>query len=87
MEYAVKLSIYRGIIRYLLETTNYTLKNIAELSGALIDHIRSIYCENHLPYDFTAEEGLVRLYLTVLTLSSKPSRPSRYFIEINKIID
>ena len=38
-----KLQIYQGIIQYLLDSTDYDLKNIAVLSNASIKMIRTIY--------------------------------------------
>ena len=55
-----KLQIYQGIIEYLLESTNYNLKNIAELSNSSIEHIRSIPCQNMVPTDFFSESQLVK---------------------------
>ena len=84
---SIKLQIYKGIIQYLLESTNYNLKNIAELSNSRIEHIRSIYSQNIVPTDFLSESQLVRLYQIILDIHPKKSRRSKYVVEINQIVD
>lgn len=64
-----KVQIYNGMIEYLLESTNYTLKNIADLSNTSIKNIRLIYCESVLPTNFTSEIQLVRLYQMILDIN------------------
>lgn len=68
MKDSSKLQIYRGIIQYLLESTNYTLKNIADLSGASIVNIRSIYLDNHIPSTFTSELALIKVFLVIFQI-------------------
>lgn len=87
MENYSKLQIYRGIIQYLLDSTNYSLKNIAELSSSSVEHIRSIHCQNILPVNFFSESHLVKLYQIVLDIHPKKNRQSRYIVEINQIVD
>ena len=82
-----KLQIYQGIIKYLLESTNYNLKNIAELSNSSIEHIRSIHCQNMVPTDFFSESQLVKLYHIILDIHPKKNRRSKYIVEINQIVD
>jgi hypothetical protein len=64
-----KVKIYQGIIQYLLESTNYTLKNIADLSSTSIKNIRSIYCDDVIPPTFTSEMLLIRLYQMILEIN------------------
>ena len=64
-----KLQIYKGIIQYLLETTHYNLNNIADLSNTSIKSIRSIYCEEYIPPNFSSELQLVKLYHAILELN------------------
>ena len=64
-----KLQIYKGIIQYLLETTHYNLNNIADLSNTSIKSIRSIYCDEHIPPNFSSELQLVKLYHAILELN------------------
>lgn len=71
MENDPKRQIYKGIIQFLLETTNYSLQHIAALSNSSIKNIRAIYCENQLPQHFPSEKQLVQLYLIVLELNNK----------------
>lgn len=66
MERNAKLQIYKGIIQYLLESTNYTLKNIADLAGAPLDKIRAIYCHDSATSNFKLELQLLKLYQIVL---------------------
>jgi hypothetical protein len=82
-----KVQIYKGIIQYLLESTNYNLKNIAELSNSSLEHLRSIHCQNTLPTDFLSESQLVKLYQIILDIHPKKNRRSKYIVEINQIED
>ena len=66
MESNSKLQIYQGVIQYLLETTNYTLKNIADLCNTSIKTIRSIYFESVIPSNFSSEVQLIKLYQMIL---------------------
>ena len=61
-----KLQIYKGMIQYLLESTNYTLKNIADHTGASIEHLRSIYIGDQIPLYFSSELPLIKLYQIIL---------------------
>jgi hypothetical protein len=82
-----KLQIYKGIIQYLLESTNYNLKNIAELSNSSLEHIRSIHFQNMVPDDFFSESQLVKLYQIILDIHPKKNRRSKYIVEINQIVE
>ncbi len=82
-----KLQIYKGIIQYILESTNYNLKNIAELSNSSIDHIRSIHCKNVVPEDFLSELQLIKLYQIILDIHPKKNRQSKFIVQINQIAD
>ena len=68
MENHVKLNIYQGIIQYLLTSTNYNLKDIADLSNTPIKSIRSIYYGNHIDLNPLSELQLVKTYHFVLEL-------------------
>lgn len=68
MEICLRLQICQGMIQYLLESTSYSLKNIADLSHAPIRHIRSLYYEDVLPPNITSELNLVNLYRVILEL-------------------
>lgn len=73
-----KLQIYQGIIQYLLDTTNYTLKNIADLSSCSIKSIRCIYCEGFLPDNFPSEIQLLRLFQMILEIHTQEQVFARY---------
>lgn len=64
-----KLVIYKGMIQYILDSTNYTLKHIAQLSFSSLDSIRSIYCHDLLPVSFKSEVQLLKLYQIVLEIN------------------
>ena len=74
MENNAKLLIYKGIIQYLLSSTGYTLKNIADLSGAHVSSIRMIYCDDCLPQTFTSEMQLISLYQFVVESSMQSKK-------------
>ncbi|HAT8326969.1 TPA: hypothetical protein GDD11_15230 [Legionella pneumophila] len=78
MDKSSKIQIYKGIIQYILESTNYTLKNIADLSNASIKNIRTIYCDNFLPPNFSSEIQLVRLYQMVLEIHTQENQFKKY---------
>lgn len=64
-----KLNIYKGMIQYILDSTNYTLKNIADLSNSEVSNIRAIYCSDHFPTNFRSEVQLLKLYQIVLEIN------------------
>lgn len=76
MDKQVKLNIYKGMIQYIINSTHYTLKNIADLSDTHIDNIRAIYCHNAVPNGFKSEIQLMKLYQIVLEISSNPKNQS-----------
>jgi hypothetical protein len=71
MEKSYKIQIFKSMIQYLLES-DYTLKNIADLTGFSIKNIRAIYfedcmvVENHL-----SEIRLVKLFNIFLEMQIK----------------
>ncbi len=70
MEKSSKLQIYKGIIQYILESTNYTIKNIADLCNSSIKSIHLIYSESFIPPNFSSEMELVKLYQMILEINS-----------------
>ena len=64
-----KLQIYQGMIQYILDSTQYTLKHIAQLSHSSINNMRMIYCHNLLPQGFKSEIELIKLYQLVLEIN------------------
>jgi hypothetical protein len=80
-----KLQIYQGIIQYLLDSTDYDLKNIAVLSNASIKMIRTIYDGHELPPNFTSsEKHLVQLYQMILELNLKQENNLSYLTKGNR---
>ncbi len=82
MQQNTKVQIYQGMIQYLLESTHYTLKNIADLSNSSMKNIRSIHCDGLMPQVFPSELQLVKLYQMVLEANIKKNswlkcRPQR----------
>ena len=57
-----RVLIYKGMIQYLLETTPYTIKNMADLSHSSVKTIRSIFCSEEIPMHFSSELNLLNLY-------------------------
>lgn len=76
MDHQLKLNIYKGMIQYILDSTHYTLKNIAELSGSSLDIIRAIYCHNLVPNNFKLEMKLLKLYQIVLEINMNSKKCS-----------
>lgn len=66
---SMKLQIYKGMIQYILDSTHFTLKNIAELSNSTVNSIRSIYCQNLFLIDFKSEIQLIKLYQIILEVN------------------
>jgi hypothetical protein len=56
MDTNIKLIIYKDMIQYLLDSTDYSLKNIAELTGFTLENIHSIYVDQHLPINSSPSE-------------------------------
>lgn len=69
MQQNPKIKIYQGMIQYLLESTQYTLKNIADLSNSSMKNIRSIHCDGLMPSGFSSELQLVKLYQMVIEVN------------------
>lgn len=78
MENFSKLSIYKGIIQYLLDSTNYDLKNIADLTNSSIKSIRSIYCEDLMSLNLTSEVHLVKLFQMILEVNAQEKLFKKY---------
>ena len=78
MENNSKLLIYKGIIQYLLDSTNYSIKNIADLTNSSIKAIRTIYEHSSIPDNFISEIQLVKLYHMVLEIHSNQERYNKY---------
>lgn len=74
MECKFKVTIYKGIIDYLLASTHFTLKDIANHTGSPIKSIRSIYHNQKLPQYFQSEMALIRLYQIILDIQMNKNK-------------
>lgn len=75
MDNNVKVPIYKGMIQYLLDTTNYSLKSIAVMSNASIKQIKLIYSHEQIPPNLEEFElHLVKLYQIILELNFDKSK-------------
>lgn len=72
-----KLSIYKDIIQYLMDSTKYSLQRIANLSNCPIAHLQMIYRHNRLPPESQVELNLLKLFLTVVDMELKGQWKSR----------
>ncbi|WP_412755598.1 hypothetical protein [Legionella longbeachae] len=83
MDNNVKIPIYKGMIQYLLDTTNYSLKSIAVMSNASIKQIKLIYSHGQIPPNLDEFElHLVKLYQIILELNfDKSQDPNTQFSE------
>jgi len=81
MQQASKVSIYKNMIQYFLDETDYNLKRIAHLANSSIGNIQMIYRYNELPTDFNEELDLVRLYMMILDLERRKNdfRPFKLY--------
>ncbi|KTD80468.1 hypothetical protein Lwal_1165 [Legionella waltersii] len=70
MENNFRLQICRHIIKYLLESTNYTLIDIAALLNCSIRQLHSIYFDELMPTNPHCERDLLRLYHLILELNT-----------------
>lgn len=59
------------MIQYILDSTHYNLKHIAQLSNSSLDNIRAIYCHDFLPISFKSEVELLKLYQIVFELDER----------------
>ncbi|MBJ15944.1 MAG: hypothetical protein CMF38_04855 [Legionellaceae bacterium] len=69
MEHHSRLIIYKGMIQYILDSTHYTLKHIAQLSHSSLDNIQMIYCHDSVPSNFKSEVELMKLYQIILEIN------------------
>lgn len=85
MEKDSKLQVYQGIIRYIIESTNYSLSSIADLADCSIEDVCSIYNHDLIPPNFLSDNQLIKLFQLVLALHPKKTLKTKYFVEINEI--
>lgn len=79
MENCLKKQIYKAIIGYLLESTDYELRHIADLSNASEKNIYSIYYDDFIPPNFKSELQLVKLFSIILDIHHKQNTPIDIF--------
>lgn len=76
-----KVIIYKGIIQYLLDSTNYSLQRIANLSNSQIAHLQMIYQHNRLPKESNVELNLLKLLTIVIDMELKGEWKSRSYLK------
>ncbi|HAT9314950.1 TPA: hypothetical protein JBB95_03470 [Legionella pneumophila subsp. pneumophila] len=75
-----KIIIYKGIIQYLLDTTNYSLQRIANLSNSSLVHLQLIYQHNRMPKESKVEMNLLKLFITVIDMEQKGEWKARLLL-------
>ncbi|HAT8692462.1 hypothetical protein ACX1EY_14050 [Legionella pneumophila] len=75
-----KIIIYKGIIQYLLDTTNYSLQRIANLSNSQLAHLQLIYNHDRLPKESKVELNLLKLFTTVIHMEYKGEWKARLLL-------
>lgn len=63
-----KVAIYKGMIQYLLDSTNHPLHRLANLSNTPIAHLQLIYHHNRLPQDNNFELKLLKLFMLFIDI-------------------
>lgn len=66
-----KVVIYKGMIQYLLDSTNYPLHRLANLSNSPIAYLQLIYHHNRLPQDNNIELNLLKLFMLFIDMEQK----------------
>lgn len=66
-----KITIYKGMIQYLLNSTEYSLQRIANLTNSPIVHLQLIYNHNRLPRESKVELNLTKLFMIVIDMELK----------------
>lgn len=69
-----KVTIYKGMIDYLLSSSHFTLKDIANHTGSNLSSIRSIYLDETIPSHFSSEIALIRLYQIILEIQMNKNK-------------
>ncbi|WP_412755204.1 hypothetical protein [Legionella pneumophila] len=79
MSHDYKVGIYKGIIQYLLDATNYSLQRIANLSNSPIAYLQLIYHHNRLPQNRTIELNLLKLFVVYIDMEIKREQKAELF--------
>ncbi|GAN26159.1 MULTISPECIES: hypothetical protein [Legionella] len=80
MSHDYKVGIYKGIIQYLLDATNYSLQRIANLSNSPIAYLQLIYHHNRLPQNRNVELNLLKLFVLFIDMEIKRERSAEKFL-------
>lgn len=67
----LKISIYKGIIQYLLNSTTYPLQKVANLSNSSVKHLQAIYFHSRLPENTNTELNLLKLFKIIIDMEQK----------------
>ena len=76
-----KIVIYKGIIQYLLDSTNYSLQRIANLSNSSVAHLQLIHQYSRLPKESKVETNLLKLFTTVIDMELKGEWKARVLLK------
>lgn len=76
-----KIAIYKGIIQYLLDSTDYSLQRIANLSNASVAHLQLINQYGRLPKESKVEINLLKLFSTVIDMELKGEWKARLLLK------
>jgi hypothetical protein len=76
-----KVMIYKGMIQYLLNTTNYSLQRIANLSSSQLAHLQLIHHHNRIPKETNVELNLLKLFTIVIDMELKGEWKSRSYMK------
>ncbi|HFO0107920.1 hypothetical protein SDB36_12550 [Legionella pneumophila serogroup 1] len=79
MSHDYKIGIYKGIIQYLLDATNYSLQRIANLSNSPIAYLQLIYHHNRLPQNRSIELNLLKLFVVYIDMEIKREQKAELF--------
>ncbi|HAT3868990.1 hypothetical protein SC371_03460 [Legionella pneumophila serogroup 2] len=66
-----KLTIYKEIIQYLLDSTNFSLQRIANLANLSVAHLQLIHHFDRLPKESKVELNLLKLFTMVIDVEHK----------------
>ncbi|HBD7396269.1 hypothetical protein [Legionella longbeachae] len=66
-----KLTIYKEIVQYLLDSTNFSLQRIANLANLSVAHLQLIHHFDRLPKESKVELNLLKLFIMVVDIEHK----------------
>ena len=72
-----KLQIYKHMIQYLMDTTNYSLIDIASLTNANIKTIEEIWNYHTPQLHYNSEHKLVNLFRTIFEINLNIEKDQR----------